>query len=190
MFLASFLHLGFPKRLFCFPLLFFRFCFFFFSNPLSLRVFAKFYRRLWRFHHFKDFIDRVKTLMVVAIWSFSLTLKIPRFHDDLTLKGSLSRFHHHHNLTSKVFAMTSWAKGFFDAALALTAALVMTALFRLAAKRDTWLVTGIFAGSSLANRDAQLALNGSKASMGESSSTPFAKLANPFPTLLFDWWER
>ena len=127
--------------------------------------------------------------MVVAIWSLSLTLKIPRFHDDLTLKGSLSRFHHH-NLTSKVFAMTSWAKGFFDAALALTAALVMTALFRLAAKRDTWLVTGIFAGSSLANRDAQLALNGSKASMGESSSTPLAKLANPFPTLLFDWWER
>ena len=67
--------------------------------------------------------------------------------------------------------MTSWAKGFFAP---------------LVEKSETVLVTGILAGSSLAMREAQLALKGSKASMGESSSTPLAKLACPFPTLLLD----
>ena len=73
------------------------------------------------------------------------------------------------SLTSKVLAITSCAKGFVE--LRPTAAL------------KVWFV--LADSDSLASRAAQWALNGSKDSMGESSSSLLAVLVIPFPSSRF-----
>ena len=74
------------------------------------------------------------------------------------------------SLTSKVLAITSCAKGFVE-------------LRPTAAALKVWFV--LADSDSLASRAAQWALNGSKDSMGESSSSLLAVLVIPFPSSRF-----